>query len=86
VITTGMIDHHRKTQAPPPPDAAEIDTEDDDPYSYPEGDADPTDANGAPQPLHDNGPSCFDCGGPGPADGMHWCLACRAAADQRAVS
>jgi len=34
-------------------------------------------------PLHDDDdrPTCSDCNGPAPADGMHWCAACRAAAE-----
>ena len=47
--------------------------------SYP----DYVELDGAPQPLQDDdGPACFHCNGPAPADGQHWCLACRVVAER----
>lgn len=52
--------------SPPPPSRAQNGTAPDD--AWPAG-------------GHDDGrPRCSDCNGPAPADGMGWCLACRAAA------
>ena len=69
----------------PPPTGEDDAIGDDDPFPYPD-DPHPEDGNGTPEPQHDDdGPSCFDCGGPAPADGMHWCLACRAVAERGAA-
>jgi len=64
--------------SPPPPTATGLQAV----YGKPWLRANDDDQDWPHSPLNDDDgrPICADCGGPAPADGMHWCAACRATA------